>query len=99
MLDRLSKKGDIKVKKKYIVGSLLVILLLLAGGITAFADTANALYFNHSGSISATGGTIAEAIAVPDDGNSFEFFTVNQALVRIIIGVRPEFLYGLWIIF
>ncbi|MBA7664351.1 hypothetical protein ES703_72409 [subsurface metagenome] len=33
------------------------------------------------------------------DGDSLQFFAVNQTLVRIVVGVRPEGRYSLWIIF
>lgn len=58
----------------------LVLSLSLVMATPAAAATQNAAYFLHSGTISATGGTIAECVAAPDD-NKFVQLAPNSWII------------------
>jgi hypothetical protein len=56
------------MKIRLLAAVMIVFVISLVSVIAVLAVTSNALYFAHNGNYSATGGTISEAIATPDDG-------------------------------
>ena len=56
------------MKKRVLIGLALAVATVLAVGSGAAAYMVNAEHYLHSGTITPYEGTIAEAIAAPDDG-------------------------------
>jgi hypothetical protein len=66
--------------KTILLGVILVTLLATVG--TVMADTQNAVYDSHTGNIYPTGGTIAEAVAAPDDGKFIQMDVGSTIILK-----------------
>jgi hypothetical protein len=56
------------MKKRVLIGLVVAVAMVIAVASGVAAYTVNAVYHSHSGMITPTGGTIAQAVALPDDG-------------------------------